>query len=470
MSVAEPVTGPKRVVVIGGGIAGLVAARRLRLAGHEVQLLDAGQRMGGILRSVELGGVAIDVGAESYSTRGGHVDALIDDLGLGDLRTNPQPYPSWLVGSGFAAPTPGDSLFGIPAVPLAQDVVRVLGRSGAMRAWLDRVMPVLRTPDESLASLVQRRMGARALERLVRPLTVGVRSVPPEALPAATALPGIRQAMTRAGSLSGAIAQLRSTDPAPLAGLVGGMTTLVDALAARLALQGVELRPGVAATGLSRSDGGWRVESSAGVIGADAVVLATGPEAFSALVAPLVDALPADMPVEEPAIVVALMLDSGALDGAPRGTGVLVADRRDDAPKALTHSTAKWAWLAERLPPHRHVVRLSYRDGPGSDSAFVERAAADAAELFGLSTRLDPVASAVVRWRMPVVRRAGIEREEVFAALPDLAITGSAVAGSGLAATIGHARSAADALAASLGRGVEPDANGTATGNGLDAG
>ena len=76
-----------RAVVIGGGVAGLVAARRLAIHGAEVVLLEASDRLGGRVAAVTLGGLTVDVGAESFAVRGGTVRSLVDELGLGaDVR------------------------------------------------------------------------------------------------------------------------------------------------------------------------------------------------------------------------------------------------------------------------------------------------------------------------------------------------------------------------------------------------
>ncbi|MFP3340697.1 protoporphyrinogen oxidase, partial [Micrococcus sp. SIMBA_131] len=42
-----------------------------------------------------------------------------------------------------------------------------------------------------------------------------------------------------------------------------------------------------------------------------------------------------------------LVVEAAGRDDAPRGTGVLVGAGTDVAAKALTHATAKWAWLRE---------------------------------------------------------------------------------------------------------------------------
>ena len=52
----------KRIVVVGGGIGGLVAAALLGRAGHEVTLLEANDYLGGKSRRIELEGQRIDTG------------------------------------------------------------------------------------------------------------------------------------------------------------------------------------------------------------------------------------------------------------------------------------------------------------------------------------------------------------------------------------------------------------------------
>ena len=73
-----------RVVVIGGGIAGLVAALECAKIGMRVTLVEASTRLGGTIRSAELAGLSIDVGTKCFSTRGGIVPALVAELGLSD--------------------------------------------------------------------------------------------------------------------------------------------------------------------------------------------------------------------------------------------------------------------------------------------------------------------------------------------------------------------------------------------------
>ena len=150
--------------------------------------------------------------------------------------------------------------------------------------------------------------------------------------------------------------------------------------------------------------------------------------------------------------LVTLVLDAPALDAAPRGTGVLVArEATDVAAKALTHGTAKWAWLARGRRRRRHVVRLSYgRAGEDGAEPDVDTALRDAAVLLGTPlTRDQLVGHAVVRWTQALPRpsaehaRVVGEVRAAVEALPGVAVCGAWVAGNGLASVIPDARGAA---------------------------
>jgi protoporphyrinogen oxidase len=68
------------VVIIGGGVAGLAAAWRLRH--RDVLLLEAGDRLGGRMRSDPCGDYWLNYGAHLFPAPGSLVDAMTRDCGL----------------------------------------------------------------------------------------------------------------------------------------------------------------------------------------------------------------------------------------------------------------------------------------------------------------------------------------------------------------------------------------------------
>ena len=70
------------VIVIGAGVAGLIAAVKLAEAGCHVTVLEAGDRVGGRIRTVHVGDVAIELGAEFVHGKPPELLALLNELGL----------------------------------------------------------------------------------------------------------------------------------------------------------------------------------------------------------------------------------------------------------------------------------------------------------------------------------------------------------------------------------------------------
>jgi protoporphyrinogen/coproporphyrinogen III oxidase len=74
---------PVRVVVAGGGLAGLVAADGLVRGGAEVLVLEEGDRFGGQIHTERVGGFVVEHGAEGFTARSEAVRQLCGALGLG---------------------------------------------------------------------------------------------------------------------------------------------------------------------------------------------------------------------------------------------------------------------------------------------------------------------------------------------------------------------------------------------------
>lgn len=240
------------VVVIGGGIAGLLAARELSAASAEVTVLEAAPSFGGCVGRHEVAGLVLDSGAESFATRSPVISELAAELGLSGRIVEPNPIGAWVQLPGGAAPLPKTGVLGIPADLRDPEVRRTLGPWGAWRAGMDKWLPAsVGTSAEisSVSQLVQARMGRAVLERLVAPVVGGVHSADPGVLDVDMVAPGLRRLIREEGSLAAAVTKLR-TGPKPgskpgsaVGGLAGGMHTLVAALTEDLHRAGVQLRP-----------------------------------------------------------------------------------------------------------------------------------------------------------------------------------------------------------------------------------
>jgi oxygen-dependent protoporphyrinogen oxidase len=455
------------VVVVGGGIGGLVAARDLAKGGAAVTLVEASDALGGIIRSHVVAGITLDMAAESFATRGDVVMSLAIELGLGNELCTPDPRGAWLMTrDGRTAPLPAAGLLGIPSVPMAADVLAIVGTAGGLRAQMDSLLPgPVGARSATLGGLVRTRMGAKVLDDLVVPIAAGVHSTHPDDLDLDRVAPGLRAALLRDGSLAAAVTAQRAAAPAGSAvgGIRGGIARLVDELVADLDTYRVDVRLGTRAVGVDRTG----VDVVA-VGGESDPVGHPGPvERLSAehVVAGVADPGRPIAPRRTGIELVTLVVDQPELDAAPRGTGMLVHPdaqvARSASPrgtrvgaKALTHATIKWPWLAEAADG-RHVIRLSYALGPqdGADATGVGRsiavdpgseaaasATADAAALLGVPLDADRlVGAARVRWHGPDTEPAGLG-EGVLG-------VGEASSGRGIAGIVAAARSrAADIL------------------------
>src|SRR5262245_58845516 len=106
---AEP-----HVVVVGGGISGLAAAAFLSGGPRRVTLLEASGRVGGKLMAGEVGGIRVDLGAESMLARRPEALDLAALVGLGEELEPPSTAKAAIWTRGALRPLPAGQLMGVP--------------------------------------------------------------------------------------------------------------------------------------------------------------------------------------------------------------------------------------------------------------------------------------------------------------------------------------------------------------------
>ena len=441
----------ERVVVVGGGVAGLATAFRLLTragdaAPPEVTVMEAGERPGGKVASVDVGGLSLPAGPDSFVGRKPWATELCRDLGLGDGLIAPGAAGAFLWTERGLTPYPPDAPFGIPS-----DVAQVfrwpgVSRAGRRRAAQDLVRRARKErTDESLGSLLRRRLGDEVTDAAVAPLLGGLFAGEVDHLSVQATFPELAEWEREQGSLVRGAQALRRVlrDMGPAAAgpmfltLEGGLGRLVDALAAAVGPGRILTR--VPATGLHRRPDGFAVEAERGVMTADAVVLATPAFVTADLVSEVAPGAAASLRRIQYAstAVVLLVYPSGTAGSLPEGTGFVVPSGK--APMtAATFLSRKW--------PHasfgdRAVVRC-FVGGAGAEDVL-DAADQDIVEAVGrhlaavVELPAAPEAWRVVRWRraMPQyeVGHLDVVAEIKEALPPGIFVVGSAFRGVGLA-------------------------------------
>jgi oxygen-dependent protoporphyrinogen oxidase len=464
----------KRVAVIGGGIAGLAAAVRLRdLTPPETEIIvyEQGGALGGKLRTGELGGLPVERGAESFLTSapdGGEsaAVALAKRVGLGDDLVHPAAVPAALSIGGRLTPIPGGTLIGVPG-----DLTR-LGGVAVPDAGRDEDdgHPLLAPgADVAVGELVRARYGQEILDRLVDPLLGGVYAGRADRLSLEVTMPQLAETARVAHTLGEAVLAAQALRR-PVAGrpvfsaVAGGLTRLVAAAATA---SGARISLGRPVRELTRTRHGWRLrlgpasnppgpgEAHDDV---DAVVLAVPARPAARLLAGIVP--------EAAAAIGGLDYASVALVGMalPPGTplpvlsGFLVPPSEGTLVKAATFVTRKWPHLAGDGGPV--IVRASLgRHGDEQrlqhdDSVLLDLARRELADLIG--ERLPaPAAAWVQRWGGGLPQYAPGHRDRVATARaalpPGLALAGAALDGVGIPACVAGGERAAEDVSKSLG-------------------
>ncbi len=459
-----------RLVVVGGGIAGLTAAHRAveisreRETALELTVLEARDRLGGTIETEHAGGFLVETGPDSFLSEKPWALALCRRIGLESRlvgtddrfrrvfvwfgkRLHPVPDGFQLLAPTRLTPFITSSLFSWP---------------GKLRMALDVILPRGGGGDESLGAFVRRRLGREALERIAQPLVAGIYTADPDELSLLATMPRFVELERRERSLI--VGLWKASRKAPAAStsgarwslfvsLAGGMGELIAALASRLPSDAVRLKHRVG--GIERRGAHWRVTTEeAGAIDADAVIVATETHAASRLlryVDPPLATMLETIPYASSATV-SLGYRRADVAHPLDGFGFVVprAEHRDLL--ACTFSSVKYPGRA----PERHVLIRCFVGGAlnaaaleRSDDEIVERVRRELGEALGITAA--PMLTRVARHPASMPQYAvghlttveTIERR--LAAIPGLLLAGGGYRGVGIADCVRSGEAAADA-------------------------
>jgi protoporphyrinogen/coproporphyrinogen III oxidase len=472
---------PARVVVVGGGIAGLTAAYHAARAGASVTLLDGAADIGGKLTVSEVAGLRVDCGAEAMLARRPEGLELVRELGLGDRLAFPGTTSAAIWSRGALHDMPAGQVMGVPADLGALARSRLLSAAGLARVPLDLALPATpRGEDVSVAEFVGARVGPEVVDRLVEPLLGGVYAGRTEDLSFEATMPGLAAASRTRRSLIAAARTVRAAAPADagpvFTTLTDGLGTLPQALAARLADLGGTLRTETMVRELRRTPEGWRLTAGPArepeLVEADGVILAVPARPAQRLLDTEVPAAAAELGRIDYAsmAIVTLAYAGTAFPARPRRSGYLVpAVEAGGGVKAVTFSTTKWPHLLDGAPGVV-VVRCSigrYGDQQALQRPDDELKATAMTELARTTGVVElPIDTRVTRWGggLPQYTVGHLDRvariRAAIAGHPGLAVCGAAYDGLGIPACIATGRAAAARVLDSLGDRRESNRDG----------
>lgn len=456
-----------RVVIIGGGIAGLAAAHRLTQTapGLVVTLIESDHRLGGKIVTERVDGFVIEGGPDtflSYKPRG---LGLCRELGLEDRLhgTNQRIRRTYVMRDGRLYDLPEGLTGLIPSRfgPMARTAL--ISPLGKLRMGLDYVIPPRSADgDESIAAFVERRLGREVYDHLIEPLLSGIYAGDGEQLSLAATFPQLRQTELANGSLIKGMLAAKRKAPAPTPNgkswaafltPTTGLAEIVEALEERLG--GVDVRLGRRATRVEAASPGYRIVLDNGEsVAANAIVFATPAFITAALISNL-DSQISTVLRAIPYVSTATVSVAYPLSDIPRpldGYGYII-------PRAQNRPVLACTWTSTKFP-HRAP------EGFGLIRAFIGRAGQqdvlerDDVELLQLvrdelrrtlGINAPPLLHRLFRWpkAMPQYtlghfdRLAEIERR--LAVHPGLFVAGNAYRGIGLPDCIASGEAAAEA-------------------------
>ncbi len=469
----------KRIVIIGGGVAGLAAAYRLveaiETGGAPVELCvyEARERVGGSVVTQRKDDFLIEGGPDSFITQKPWALQLCRRLGIEDqlIQTNPDYRRTYVVRDGKMYPIPEGFLLLAPTRIWPFVFSRLFSWPGKIRMGMDLFLPAKdhgQDGDESLGGFVRRRFGREALERIAQPLVGGIYTADPDKLSLRTTMPRFLEMEVNHRSLikamrKGITARKRQkldsgARYSMFVSLARGMDTLVEAITSRLPTGSIKTNCPLKS--IARRENAWHLNFGNGRSEtADGVILATpahiAGEVTRSLDSELSNDLSAIPYASSATLTMAIRREQ--VDHALDGFGFVVPVVEGHALIAATFSSVKFAGRA----PHGWLLLRAFLGGAlqpevydMSDDQLREVVIRDLRKLIGLKG--EPVFSDLYRWPLsmpqyPVGHLHHVaDIHDKLSHWPGLTVAGNGYTGVGIPDCVNSGEQAAEALLKSL--------------------
>lgn len=446
-----------RIVIIGGGIAGLSAAyyAKKKIPDANITLLDTDSRWGGKITTDRIafnnGQFIIEGGPDSFLATKPWGVALSKELGLDERLhgTNPNQKNTYVLHRNKLEPLPDGLSRMIPTSVQAILKSHLVSWLGKARMGLDFIQSAKAVDgDESVGTFVSRRLGREAYENLIEPLMSGIYAGDGDALSLASTFPYLRDLEIKYGSLTrGALQMRKQSNGKSVQGSrsafltpTTGLAELVEALVAHLEASGATLRLNTHASHITHQDSKFFLDiENDSRIEADSVILATPAYVSGTLLASLNPTLASDLQSILYASTATVSLAYRQVD-LPRpldGYGYIIPRREGRRALACTWTSTKFS---HRAPKGYALIRVfvgrAGQDIPWNENDLLALATEELQ--LTLTITAEPILSRVFMWEkaMPqynlghpeTLKRIDLELDKH----PGLALAGNSYRGIGI--------------------------------------
>lgn len=469
----------RRVAIVGGGISGLTAAyviaqARARAVPVSEFLIEADNRLGGVVRTDHLEGFVLEGGPDSFVSEKPEAAELCRELGLGDslIGSKDDDRHTYILHKGKLVPLPEGLMLLAPTQikPFLRSPLLPLSSKWMIATEWFITPTKQRDYDESIATFVRRHFGKAMLDNIVDPLLAGVYGGEAKSLSVKSVIPRFREMENQYGSLiRGAMATTKNmkkgvrfnehgenSSNSLFVTLKNGLGDLTKALESRLDASRIHL--GQRVVSIERIEHHWKSPYRICCEGdkdyeADAVILALPVHAcatfFPTLPDELAEAFRA-IPYSS-AITVNMGFDENVAAALPRGFGFLVPAKERSRLLACTFAHRKFPY---RAPQGKALLRCflgGIRDPEVTNLSNNEIIALVRQELRNiLGLEVAPLFSFISRWPFAMAQYTVGHEDHIMRIssllqkYPRLYLAGNAYSGIGISDCIRTGRAAAE--------------------------
>jgi len=370
-----------KIIIIGGGIAGLAAAVHLKAGAKshnktvDVLLLEKNGRIGGKILTEKIGKYLVEGGPDSFLPEKVWSVNLAKHLGLEPemLPSNDQFKGTFIFSGNKLHSLPEGVMLMVPTSfwPMAKS--HLITWPGKLRMGMDVFMPKRRSlEDESLASFVTRRLGRECLEKIAEPLVAGIHTSNPDNMSVLATFPRFVQMEQKSGSLiMGMLAAMKNRPHATLSGpppkpgqpkmtyfmsFKNGMQTLSQACVDSIGKESIRMNASVKAVE-PRGKGYAVMLESGETLEADHVMIASAAYEATNMVKGFDETLAAQMNKIEwsSSSTVSVVFRKNDVRVPLKGFGFIVPRVEGRRVNAATYSSIKWSY---RAPDDTVMIRV----------------------------------------------------------------------------------------------------------------